>query len=176
MGEALWADLDAWQLQVLSVLMDEELFPTLAAELVVATLVRNYAEWDNSAVWKFPAVIVSSSTMTRPASETMFGDGIAHYRKHIPYRWFAVVEGDSFTAEQFAKILEKRMETLARTLVASGWGVGSAFPLPADSSGERLSTIVVGNSSIARYPRATEAEADAWWGVAALDLDFTTTV
>jgi hypothetical protein len=175
-GEALWPDLDAWQAQILSPLMDEGLFPTLTVKMVVATLVRNYAEWDNPAVWSFPAIIVSSSTMRRPATETMFGDGIAHYRKHIPYRWFAVVEGNSFSAERDAKVLEKRMETLARQLVGAGWGAGSAFPLMADSSGERLTTILIGDSAIARYPRATEAEADPWFGVASLDLDFTTTV
>jgi hypothetical protein len=176
MGEALWPDLDAWQAQILSPLMDEGQFPTLTVKMVVATLVRNYAEWDNPAVWTFPAIIVSSSTTRRPVTETMFGDGIAHYRKHIPYRWFAVVEGDSFTSERDAKVLEKRLETLARQLVAGGWGAGSAFPLVADDSGERLSTITVGDSAIARYPRGTEAEADPWFGVASIDLDFTTTV
>jgi hypothetical protein len=176
MGEALWPDLDAWQSQILSPLMDEGLFPTLTVKMVVATLVRNYSEWDNPAVWTFPAIIVSSSTMRRPATETMFGDGIAHYRKHIPYRWFAVVEGDSFTSERDAKVLEKRLETLARQLVAGGWGAGSAFPLVADDSGERLSTITVGDSAIARYPRGTEAQADPWFGVAMLDIELVTTV
>lgn len=176
MGEALWPDLDAWQAQILSPLLNATLFPTLPVKMVVATLVRNYAEWDNPAVWTFPAIIVSSSTMRRPREGTGFGDGIAHYRKQIPYRWFAVVEGDSFTSERDAKVLEKRMETLARQLVAAGWGAGSAFPLPADASGERLSTILIGDSAIARYPRATEAEADPWFGVASLDLEFTTTV
>jgi hypothetical protein len=176
MGEALWADLDAWQAEILSPLMDDLQFPTLPVKMVACTLVRNYVEWDNPAVWTFPAIIVSSSTLRRPATETMFGDGIAHYRKHIPYRWFAVVEGDSFTSERDAKVLEKRLETLARRLVAGGWGAGSAFPLPADGSGERLSTIRVGDSAIARYPRGTEAEDDPWWGVASLDIELVTTV
>lgn len=176
MSEALWPDLDAWQAQILSPLMDDLLFPTLTVKMVVATLVRNYAEWDNPAVWTFPAIIVSSSTMRRPATEAMFGDGMAHYRKHLPYRWFAVVAGDSFSAERDAKIMEKRLETWARQLVSNGWGAGSTFPLSADSSGERLSTISIGDSAIARYPRATEADADPWFGVASIDLDFTTTV
>jgi hypothetical protein len=172
MGEALWADLDQWQVDYLSARLGlPGLYSTLVAQKIAATVVRNYTEWDNSDVWQFPAIIVSCARSLRPADGVQFGDGSPHYRKTYPYTWMAVVEGDSFTSETDAKILEKRLETAARALVAEGWG-----NLVADNSGERLIALNVGDSNFARFPRASIGDSDPWWGIVALDIDLITTV
>lgn len=176
MGESLWADLDAWMLAALAVLGDAATYPTLTAQKLTATIIRDYREWDNPDVWKFPAVIVGSSRTTRPAAGTLFGDGEPHYRKTILFSWLAVVEGDSFTANRDAKIMEKRLETIARLLVRDGWGANAGIPITPDTSGERLTNIAIGQSNIALFPRGSDAELDAKYGVASLDLDVITTV
>lgn len=176
MGEALWADLDAWMVYSLDALTDAGAYPTLTAQIVVATLVRDYREWDNADVWQFPAIIVGSSRMARPPAGALHGDGWPHYRKTTLYSWLAVVEGNTFSAVRDAKIMEKRLETLARTLVKDGWGAGAAIPLPPDSSGERLSEIRIGQSNVAVFPRGSAADSQAKYGVASLDLDVFTTI
>jgi hypothetical protein len=171
MGESLWADLDAFQVDYLFTRLGTSAqYATLLARLVVAAIVRDYHEWDNSDVWEFPAIIVSSSRVLRPPEGAQSGEGIAHYRKTYPYSWLAVVEGDSFSSENDAKILEKRLETAARELVANGWSIGP------DGSGERLIDVYIGNSNFARFSRASLGDSDAWYGVVSLDLDFITTV
>lgn len=177
MGEALWADLDQWQIDHLFALLGPDgSYNTLVCPLVIATIVRDYREWNNPDVWQFPAIIVAGARVTRPVSGLGIGGGLPHYRKPYTYSWLAVVEGDSFTAERDAKILEKRLETAGRQLVANGWGEAATIPLAPDSSGERLSQIVVGESNIARFPRVSNTDNDAWYGVVAMDIDFIGTV
>ena len=177
MGEALWADLDQWQVtNLLGWLGEGGLYGTLVAQMVVAAIVRDYHEWENPDVWKFPAIIVAGARVIRPASGIGIGGPLPRFRKTYSYSWLAVVEGDSFTAERDAKILEKRLETAARQLVANGWGESATIPLARDGSGEGLTQILVGESNIARFPRASEAENDAWFGVASIDIDLIATV
>jgi hypothetical protein len=175
MGESLWADIDTWQVTLLSGLfMDALAFPTLTAQMVVASLIRHTSEWDNSEMWKFPAIIVAGSRTLRPPSQALFGRGTVSHEKNNLYTWLAVVEGDSLTSVRDAKIYEKRLESAARALILSGWGTGSTYPLQPDQSGERLNTIQLGESNVAVYPRRSDVQVDASYGVAMIDLDFLT--
>lgn len=177
MGESLWADLDQWQVDHLYARLGPDgTFSSLVAKLVVATVVRDFREWQNADVWQFPAVIVACSRVLRPANGTQSGAGAPHYRKTYPYSWLAVVEGDSFSAEADAKVLEKRLETAAIAFVVNAWGQSAPIPILPDSSGERLIDIRMGNSNLARFPRASQGDSDPWFGVVSIDLDFITTV
>lgn len=177
MGESLWADLDQWQVDHLkSKLGPDSAYETLVAQMVVATAIRDYHEWDNADVWSFPAVIVSSAKAIRAPMGIQHMDGKVHFRKSYPYTWLAVVEGDSFTAEALAKTMEKRLETVAIEILANGWGAGATISIAPDGSGEKLTTISIGGSHTTRFRRASIGDSDPWYGVCSLDIDIITTV
>lgn len=164
MGESLWADLDAWQVARLeSALVG---FASLNIEMVRATAIRDPQDWNNPDYWTFPAVMVYGDAERRQPAD--HGTGSPHYRKTYPYYWIAIVAGDRDTAHRDAKILAKRLETAGRDLVAS-----AVSDLPADDSGEHLRNARIGNTLYATWRRQNSQDvADAWWGVASLELFF----
>ena len=177
MAESLWADLDTWQEQVLTALLGpSSAYATLQAQMVIATLVRDYHEWDNADFWQFPAVIIAGSRRSHLEEQIQHGPGgLTSYKMVNLYSWIAVCEGDRQTAMRDAKILGKRLENAARLLEAESWGQSGSQPIPADQTGEQLTQAILGDSNIGIYPRTASAEALPYYGVAALDLSFITT-
>lgn len=177
MGESLWDDLDEWQIDHLEAqLGPDSAYETLVVQMVAATIVRDYHEWDNADEWQFPAVIVGGAKELRALMGVQHMTGSAHFRKSLPYSWLGVVEGDRFTALKKAKIMAKRLERAAIAIMAAGWGPGSTIPLAPDDSGEKLTTFEIGETNIALFRRASAGDVDPYYGVASIDIDFITTV
>jgi hypothetical protein len=166
-GESLWVDLDAWQVARLENALVG--FGTLNIQTVRANAVRDPQDWNNPDYWSFPAILVYNDAERRQVGD--HGDGSPHYKKTYPYFWIAIVTGDRDTAQRDAKLLAKRLETAARAIT------NAVSDLPADDSGENLRDVTLGNTLYATWRRQNSQDvADAWWGVASLEITFKTRV
>ncbi|MCC6457276.1 MAG: hypothetical protein IT328_20145 [Caldilineaceae bacterium] len=165
MGESLWHDLDAWQVGIIDAAMGEDSeYDTLKLARVDTALVWDLQVWME---WPKPAVAVMSFMETREPGP--HGDGIAHFTKRYPTIWLAVTEGTQANAKRDAKILVKRMETLARGLYQQ------AFTLPADDSGERVVNLALGRGELSARPVRSSND-DLWMVMAGIALEFETEV
>jgi hypothetical protein len=164
-GESLWHDLDAWQVDIINTAMGPDSdYATLKLQQVDTALVWDWKEYID---WPKPAVAVISFEEDRESGP--HGDGIAHFTKRYSTIWLALVEGTQSDAKRDAKILSKRMETLIRNLYQQ------AFTLPADDSGENLVNVQLGRGvlSATRIPGSSD---DLWMVMAGMVLRWETEV
>lgn len=161
MGESLWHDLDAWQVDIIKAAMGQDSgYATLKLARVDTALVWDLQVWLD---WPKPAVAVISFMEERQPGP--HGDGIAHFTKRYPSIWLAVTEGTQADAKRDAKILVKRMETLARGLYKQ------ALTIPADGSGERVVNLWLGRGELSAT-RVPDSSDDLWMVMAGIALEF----
>jgi hypothetical protein len=165
MGESLWHDLDAWQVSIVTTAMGQASnYSTLKLHAVNTALVWDLREWQ---AWAKPAVAIMSFVEERQPGP--HGDGDAHFTKRYRSAWIALMEGTQSDAKRDAKILLKRLETLARGLYKQG------FTLLPDTSGERLVNMAIGHSELSAH-RYQGSSDDLWMVMAGLAIDFETEV
>ena len=169
MGESLWSDLDAWQVQQVNDAVGvDSAYTTLQVQTVRACLLETLQDWDNDDYWSYPAVAVMSRDTIREFGG--YGDGGLSFDKTYPYFWLVITTGEQAQATEDAKIIGKRLETLARTL--------STSTLPVDDHGERQQGVMgIGNTTLMQYrrPRMTDQlhnNYDHWYILLSLALEF----
>lgn len=167
MSEALWFDLDQWQIDHLTAAVGSgSAYSSLQIATIRATIVKDTREWENSELWTLPAVVVEGRDVERRIKA--HGDGRPHYDVLYPYVWLAPSYGTHDQARQNAKILLARLELAAIDLIAE------ATPPPPDSRGARLITPELGRGYVRLYQTNPTDRADWWLAVAMLDLSFRT--
>ena len=169
MGESLWADLDEWQVQQIEDNLGVNSAQTsLKVQTVRAVILEEVQDWDNDEYWTYPAVAVMGRDALREFGG--HGDGGLSFDITYPYLWLAMVTGEQAVATRDAKIIGKRLETLAREI--------STTFLPADSSGELQQGIMhVGTSHLLQYRRHRMADQtignyDHWYIISRLEISF----
>lgn len=168
MGESAWVDTDA----ALVALFDAQLgqasaYTTLQINYAAALIGMDVTDWDTWATeGKLPAIIVQGR-FTRPQQRehgTMFTSPL-HIAKEYQYIIGAVVEGDRQTAEQYAKILVKRIEKVVLTEKKVN---------VTDSNGEQVQRIQLeGPTGIHPFRKADSD--NRWYAVGAVGLIAKTT-
>lgn len=145
MGESLWADLDEWQVeQIKAAVGEDSAYITHVVKTVRAVMIEGVQDFDDDSYWEFPAVAVMSQNALREFGG--HGEGGLSFDITYPYFWLTITTGEQEEATRAAKIISKRLETLARQM--------STTALPADDSGELQQGIMqVGSTAMAQHRR-----------------------
>lgn len=162
MGESLWHDLDAYQVDIIDTAMGQaSAYSTLKLARVDTALVWDWKEWTE---WPKPAVAVMSFAAERGPGP--HGDGEVHFDKQYPTIWVALTEGAQSDAKRDAKILVKRMEQLLR-------GLYDNLTIDADESGERVVDWEVGRSELSAT-RIPDSGSGLWMVMAGIAIRWKT--
>lgn len=165
MGESLWHDLDAWQVNIINEAMGMGSdYATLKLKRVAPALRWNAMDWQE---WPKPGVAVISFSLEREGGP--HGDGDAHLTKQYHAIWLALTEGTEANSIRDAKILVARMEALLRDLFQQG------FTLPPDDFGERLVNLYLGRGEITNHRLDTHSD-DLYMTMAGIALRWETEV
>lgn len=118
MSEAIWVDLDNLLVtQITAQMGASSPYTTHQVKTVVAHPLHSVRDWEG---WTLPAVVVLGVRVERqPGAHDSNGP---HYDKRYPYGLAAIVEGTRSTATLAAKLLEKRLEIVCKTLNFNGIG------------------------------------------------------
>lgn len=149
MGESLWVDFDQWQVDQIELAVGEDSPETEhVVQTVRAVVVEGVQDFDDDSYWEFPAVVVMSRNALREFGG--HGTGGLSFDITYPYFWITITTGEQESATRAAKIISKRLETLARTMATTA--------LPADDSGELQQGVMRVGSTVIEQERRPRME------------------
>lgn len=164
MSESLWLDLDnTLTSTVLAQMGNASSYATLKIQTVEAITMRDAWDWST---WTLPAMAVVGRTVKRDershGQDAISGAG-PHYNKTLPYWFIAVCRASTQSlARQNAKVLESRIETMAREIART-------LALQ-DARGERIQKKRLRESEIFTLPERTAS--NQWLGMAIVSMEF----
>ncbi len=154
MSEAIWNDVDSWLVATFTPAMGaSSIYATLRCQTIEATILRDLQDIPR---WTLPALIIDGEIIKRE----LVANCNDRYKKTMPYIIMAIVEG---TREQItidAKILEKRIERVLRT-------IDVALTDIVDEVAYRL---ILGDSQITISPKPL-TQNGGWYGIASFEMN-----